>query len=544
MKKLTLAAALSISLMSQTALGASFGADAVYSSEKDALTVSGTGTSGSEVTVVVLPYSSDPASLTADSPGSAVFNMAHTDKDGKFSLSMGLMDSWEGGMYKALVYQGGESAEIWFSYADADKAEDYIDDINAATASGIAGILKFNATDLGADAEFAKKYADILGDYLFENKPKGGYSADSFLTEYTAGLALTMVKEGDMSLEESVSRFSNYVGVDVSADYSAYNSKIRKELERLIKLDSLDDGDAEEIYRRNLLLARVNKADSDSELRGIIEENADELGISLGDYNKLENDYKKNKVFAEFIGKTFTDYDGIESAFDTAVDAVANDSGSLGTSSGGGGGSSSGGGGGISGGSFGSGTVTNTPAKEETGTVSFTDMDGHWAQNKVGTLASRGIVNGYSDGTFLPEKKVTRAEFSKMLCLTLGLDGDSYRADFSDVAPADWYAPFVLALSGKGIVTGYNGSFNPDDEITRQDAAVMTWRALQMKGVSKGSTAQFADDAFVADYAKEAVSVLAGLGVINGYNNRFNPTDNTTRAETASILNNVLEILG
>ena len=539
MKKITLAAALSMTLLTQSALGAPLGADAVFSSENDMLTVSGTGKSGSEVTVVVLPFDSDPAALTSGTAGrgGAVFNMAHTDKDGRFSLSMGLMDNWDGGMYKAIVYQGDESAEIWFSYADADKAEEYIDDINSATSSGIADILRTNASDLGADADLAKKYADILGDYLYANKPKGGYSADSLLSEYTAGLALAMVKEGDMSLGDALGRFSKYIGVDMTADYNVYNSKIRKELERLIKLDTLEDGNAEEIYRKNLLLARINKADSDTELRSIIEENATELGISLGDYSKLSNDYKKNQVFAEMLGKAYKDFDEVDIAFDDAVDDVA-DGGSSGS-----GGSSSGGGSAISGGSFGGGTVTNTPAKEESGAVTFTDMNGHWAQAKVNNLAALGIVNGYNDGSFLPEKKVTRAEFSKMLCLTLGLGGDSYRADFADVAPADWYAPYVLALSGKGIVTGYNGSFNPNDEITRQDAAVMTWRALQQNGVAKGSGATFADDASVADYAKEAVSVLGGLGVINGYNNNFNPNNNTTRAETASILNNVLAII-
>lgn len=542
MKKIIPTIALGMTLMAQTAFGAGLGADAVFSTENATLTISGTGSAGSEVTVVVLPYDSNPAQLTPAVAGTeAVFNMAHTDKDGKFSIEMGLRTDWEGGMYKALVYQSDDSTEIWFSYADVAKAEEYLDDINKATATGIAGILKSNASDLGAEPSLALKYASTLGGYLYNNRPEGGYTADGFLNEYTAGLALAMVRAGDASLGDTLGKFSKYIGVDVESDYNAYTVKVRKELERLVQADSFEEGNAEEIYRKNLLIARVNKADSDSELQTVITENKAKLGISFADYDDLVSSYKKLRVFAKMLGDTHSSYEEIADAFDDAVDYVMSDDGS---SSGGGGGSSSGGGSGISGGSLGGGSVTNTPAKENNvGQYGFSDMSGHWAQDKVNALAALGIVNGYNDGTFLPEKKVTRAEFSKMLCLTLGLEGDSYRADYADVTPTDWYAPYVLALSGDGIVTGYNGYFNPNDEITRQDAAVMTWRALWKKGVAKGSTVSFADDSQIASYAKDSVAILGGLGVINGYNGSFNPAGNTTRAETASILNNVLAII-
>lgn len=543
MKKIAVAALMSISLVSQSAMGAVYSSDAEFSVKNDILTVSGLADGGSEVTMVVLPYDINPETITSAEAGSvAVFNMSHTAADGSYEMTMGLPENWQGGMYKALVYQQDSVSEVWFSYADSDKVKSHLGAINSASASGIASVIKSNASDLGAESELAEKYSDVIGSYLYANRPASGYTADTLVSECTAAIALAMIKSGDESTEDVLGRFAKYIGIDIQKDYAPYSDSVKKDFERLIKADSFSKGSAKDIYSKNLLLARINKAESDSDLQSIVIGNADVMGLSLSEYNKLPNTYKQVRVFGKMLGNSFSDFEEVESAFDAAVDYVADDEGgSSGSGGGGGGGSSSGGG--ISGGSFGGGSVTNTPAVQAQAGISFADMNGHWAQAKVESLAALGIVNGYSDGTFLPEKKVTRAEFSKMLCLTLGLSGDSYRADFADVASDDWYAPYVLALSGKGIVNGYNGSFNPESNITRQDAAVMTWRALQLKGVAQGSKTSFADGDSVSDYARESVELLAGLGIINGYNGSFNPMGNTTRAETASILNNVLSVL-
>ena len=171
-------------------------------------------------------------------------------------------------------------------------------------------------------------------------------------------------------------------------------------------------------------------------------------------------------------------------------------------------------------------------------------MSGHWALNSVGTLVAKGVLGGYPDGTFKPENNVTRAEFAKMLATSLNIQATTSISTYSDVDSNDWYAPYVLALSNRGIITGYDGKFNPDGKITRQDAAVMTYRAIKSMLTSKGASVTFADEAKIADYAKEAVKELSSLKIINGYNGNFDPNNNTTRAQAATIICNMLSACG
>ena len=249
MKKIIIASALSMSLVAQTVFGASLSADAVFSAQKDTLTVNGVGSSGSQVTMVVLPGESNPAELTAASAqnGGAVFNMANTDKNGKFSVSMGLRDEWQGGMYKVCVYQGDDMAEIWFTYGDKDSLNELVEkSVNKVNASGIADAIMNNADNLGV-TDAIEDNITAVGKYIYNNRPENGYDVDGFLKEYTAVAAIVMVQSGDVSLEQCVNRFSKYLDVDIQSDYNIYNKKVRTELERLIKEDSLEKGTAQEI---------------------------------------------------------------------------------------------------------------------------------------------------------------------------------------------------------------------------------------------------------------------------------------------------------
>ena len=207
---------------------------------------------------------------------------------------------------------------------------------------------------------------------------------------------------------------------------------------------------------------------------------------------------------------------------------------------GGGNGGSSSGGGSIGGGGS---IVSNTPSTQPA-VGHFSDMTGHWGVNAVNTLVNLGVVGGYPNGTFQPENNVTRAEYAKMLALALKIPVADYKAEYQDVAANDWYAPYVLSLSNRGIITGWNGKFDPNGKITRQDAAVMTYRAVKDMLMANGTQVVFADEANIADYAKEAVSKLSSLKIINGYNGMYDPINNTTRAQAATIICNVLTACG
>ena len=114
----------------------------------------------------------------------------------------------------------------------------------------------------------------------------------------------------------------------------------------------------------------------------------------------------------------------------------------------------------------------------------FEDIQGHWAQSNIERMANKLIVNGSADGMFDPNRTVTRAEFVAMLVRALGLTEKPQLSSYSDVGPNEiWYAGAIGAASAAGLIEGYaDGSFRPDARITREQVAVMLARAARYAG--------------------------------------------------------------
>ncbi|MVQ39307.1 S-layer homology domain-containing protein [Paenibacillus anseongensis] len=179
--------------------------------------------------------------------------------------------------------------------------------------------------------------------------------------------------------------------------------------------------------------------------------------------------------------------------------------------------------------------ITENPSK---GTVTFSDVAGHWAESSIKQAVSNGIVNGYSDGTFKPEHAVTRAEFAVMLIHTLKQQGEGAPLTFTDTAKiGSWAQKEVAQAVQAGMISGYeDGSFRPDAEITRSEMASMIAKALSLR-IDLNTTTNFADDQDIPQWAKGAVEVIKKLGIIEGKGeNVFAPAANTTRAEAVTVL--------
>jgi hypothetical protein len=106
----------------------------------------------------------------------------------------------------------------------------------------------------------------------------------------------------------------------------------------------------------------------------------------------------------------------------------------------------------------------------------FTDIDGHWAEDWIETLAQEGITSGYGDGTFRPNNGVTRAEISIFLLrVKYGTEYAPPPPDggiFSDVAE-HWAEAWIEVLSEEGITAGYpDGTYRPQLSVTRAEMAV------------------------------------------------------------------------
>jgi|GEM_PF-6869722 S-layer homology domain. len=179
----------------------------------------------------------------------------------------------------------------------------------------------------------------------------------------------------------------------------------------------------------------------------------------------------------------------------------------------------------------------------------FDDTASHWAKDEIDALGNLLIVDGVGEGVFDPNRSITRAEFTALVVRLFGLTPPAAAGNsrFEDVQANDWFTSVVAAATGAGLINGYeNGEFRPDQTITREEMAVILSRGLAFAG-SKGDaagTGAFADQSDIPAWAAEAVSQLAGFGIVNGKpGNEFDPAGEATRAESVVMLYRLLSIL-
>ncbi len=136
--------------------------------------------------------------------------------------------------------------------------------------------------------------------------------------------------------------------------------------------------------------------------------------------------------------------------------------------------------------STGTGLAGKDPAVQKTSITApgttFPDIAGHTNQSAIEAMAARGIISG-SNGVFNPDNTMTRAEFAAIIVRALGLTTET-TGQFTDVSADQWYAPYVGAAYKYGIITGTTATtFNPGGTIKREDAAVMAARAAKLCGL-------------------------------------------------------------
>lgn len=113
----------------------------------------------------------------------------------------------------------------------------------------------------------------------------------------------------------------------------------------------------------------------------------------------------------------------------------------------------------------------------------FSDVSADkWYNNAVSTLCHMGVLGGYSDGTFRPNAPITRAEFAKIAVSFSRANGSAVYSYFTDVKTTDWFAPYVTTAKDSGLIEGYSdGSFKPENRITRAEACAIVNRVLGRK---------------------------------------------------------------
>ena len=175
--------------------------------------------------------------------------------------------------------------------------------------------------------------------------------------------------------------------------------------------------------------------------------------------------------------------------------------------------------------------------------ISFSDVnEGDWYYDNVMDAAENGYVNGMGDGTFAPKKATTRAEFAAMIANAMGYEANpDVKSMFPDVADDFWGVAAINFCAQNGIISGYDdGTFQPNKAITRQEAAAILNNAFELAEKTGISSDKFADDSKIAGWAKDHVYAAKAAGLMKGDagTGAFRPTDTIIRAEAASILMN------
>ena len=181
--------------------------------------------------------------------------------------------------------------------------------------------------------------------------------------------------------------------------------------------------------------------------------------------------------------------------------------------------------------------IVTEPEEPEAPALPFTDVaEGDWYYDAVAYCWENGIMDGTSGTAFAPNLLLNRAMMAQVL-YNLADGTASTAAGFPDVAASAWYADAVNWAAANGYVTGYdNGSYGPEDSLTREQLAVILYRYAGSPAPA-GTLDGFADAASASAYAVDALRWAVGEGLLTGKDGgRLDPTGTASRAELAQIL--------
>ena len=165
-----------------------------------------------------------------------------------------------------------------------------------------------------------------------------------------------------------------------------------------------------------------------------------------------------------------------------------------------------------------------------------------WFYEDVAYVSENGIMNGVIENdTFAPDASASRATLITTLWRLAGEPVVNYAMNFADVPQDMWYSEAVRWAASERIVQGYDGRFNPDDPITREELAVILYRYEQkLGGGFKGMwmfPLRYSDAAEVSEWAYEAICWLTMKGIyVSPEEGVLNPAEEATRADIAAFL--------
>jgi len=174
-----------------------------------------------------------------------------------------------------------------------------------------------------------------------------------------------------------------------------------------------------------------------------------------------------------------------------------------------------------------------------------------YATDDINLLASKLIVNGITTSEFKPNDKITRAQLTALLVRALGLTVDTSASTFSDIKATDWYANATSTAVKAGLINGFeDGTFRPNDSITREQMASLISKALTITGKTVAVDSQvaqilstFSDNGNVSSWAVTDTAKVTEAGIMQGNAGSFLPKAYADRAQAVVTLKRLLVFL-
>lgn len=196
--------------------------------------------------------------------------------------------------------------------------------------------------------------------------------------------------------------------------------------------------------------------------------------------------------------------------------------------------------------------VEGEPLNPEREPVAFSDVqDGYWGKPYIDSLTSLGVLSGFNDGTYAPDRPVTRAELAVQVAEAFAIDQNDPPENFTDITDDYWAAENINEAVTTGFMTGYpDATFQPDQQVPRVEVlvAIVTGLDLPESSTPDQTLQSYEDQDAVPGWArgKFAAALEAGLLKVNPEESdaRLLPEQDATRAEVAGIIHNALARLG
>ena len=490
-----------------------------------------------------------------------------TGRGGSFIFTFTMDENARGGTYTVRVSTGENSyLSDDFYFVGKDLIEDALTAVNgAADGSALMEVItktfvkEIKADLTNADYVALKRKADVFT--LMKTNHPGSYTdLDAVRAEFLKAVADQKYVEYK---EQIVSEIATAEAGNIGELLTQYNEELQLPLDNNedFTVDT-DDAvyklmadmpfttikDVQDGFYKAVCVANINIVPSGFIVR---------MGVILNKYKNYivwpeayNNCSQKGEVHKRMIGRQYTSVENIAAVMQEVATQVNSSINTGGQTPGG----STGGTGSTGGGPGSSVTVPSTPKPTPTTDPNpvdptppptegkFTDVPAeHWAANSINTLVEMGILNGISETEFAPDANVTREQFIAMLVNAFDMLDEEAACEFTDVDSSAWYYPYIASAYEARVTLGReDGSYGVGEQIKREDMAMLAYRIMEYQELTLSEVEEkqdFADEASISDYAKDAITAMQRADVLNGTEgNNFAPAAFATRAQAAQVI--------